>query len=56
MHNYTFTYIQIHIIHIHITEVKRFKVCCLIGAMYTQALFAAGTYTTLDIYEKCRAR
>ena len=21
----------------------------------TQALFAAGTYTTLDIYEKCRA-
>ena len=31
-------------------------VCYLIGEMNTQALFAAGTYTTLDIYEKCRAR
>ena len=59
MNNYTVTstYIQIHIIiHKHITEVKRFMVCYLIGEMDTQALFAAGTYTTLDIYEKCRAR
>ena len=28
----------------------------LIGEMDTQALFAAGTYITLDIYEKCLAR
>ena len=26
------------------------------GHSLTEALFAAGTYTTLDIYEKCRAR
>ena len=31
-------------------------VCYLIGEMGTQALFAADTYTTLDIYEKCRVR
>ena len=52
-------YIYIHsntYIHVHITEVKRFMVCYLIGEMDTQALFAAGTYTALDIYEKCRAR
>ena len=30
-------------------------VCYLIGEIDTQALFAAGMYTTLDIYEKCRA-
>ena len=53
-------YIHIHIhsntyIHIHITEVKYFIVCFLIGEMDTQALFAGGMYTTLDIYEKCRA-
>ena len=43
-------------IHINIKEVKCFIVCYLIGEMDTQALFAAGTYNTLDIYEKCRAR
>ena len=45
MHIHTFKYIHTQL-HIHITEVKCFIVCYLIGEMDTQALFAAGTYTT----------
>ena len=50
IHIHTLKYIQSHI-HIHITNVECFIVCYLIGDMDIQALFAAVTHTTLDVYE-----
>ena len=54
MHSYTHAYIKMHTYSYKLQGSNASIVCCLIKEMDTQHVFAAGMYTTLDIYEKCR--
>ena len=53
IHIHTFKYIHAHT---YYGGQMFYSVFLSVREMDTQALFAAGTYTTRDIYEKCGAR